>query len=270
MKKFKPIGIGIFILISGVGLGFLIAKFSAGALLVPPTKIPKPAVNNGSEYANRQPVSVDLTSLYPKEIFRFGNPNIKTLALTFDDGPDSQFTPKILDVLKKYNVKATFFVVGSQIEKYPEIFKRIIREGHAIGSHSYQHLNICRLSAAKIKFQLNKNQELIQNNGGSALVYYRPPYGALDPTSIELISKNGYKIVLWTIDSLDWRGFKKQQVLANVVPKLKNGYIILQHCGTQTQKESLNGTVEALPGIIESAQRLGCRFTTIPELLKKS
>lgn len=270
MNKTNQLRIGVLLLIVGVILGFSLSKFSIGTLLIPPVKNPKLDVNEGPEYSHRQPISTDFTKLYPKVIIRQGDPKIKALALTFDDGPDFRFTPKVLDVLKKYKIKATFFVVGMQIEKYPAVFRRMIQEGHAIGSHSYQHLKISELPPVEVKFQLDKNQEVIQKNGREFHYYYRPPYSALDPASIDLISKKGYKIILWTIDSLDWRGLKKDQVIGNVVPKLKNGYIILQHCGSQSNVEDLTGTVEALPEIIRIGLNKGYRFVTIPELLNES
>lgn len=257
-------GVWLFV---GIAIGVVFIRFSGGFLIGQPT-VPKPKISDGPEINHRQPVSPDLTKLYPKLILRQGNPKVKTIALTFDDGPDFNYTPKILDVLKKYNVKATFFVVGTQIQKYPATFRRMIQEGHEIGSHGFQHLKITELTDAQIRDILNKNNNLIMKQTGTRTVTYRPPYGALDPHSIESIGKYGYKIVLWTIDSLDWRGLKKEQVIANVLPKLKEGYIILQHCAADSAKENLSGTIEALPEIIKTAKNKGFQFVTVNQLLK--
>jgi peptidoglycan/xylan/chitin deacetylase (PgdA/CDA1 family) len=258
----------IAIFIIGIGVGLFTVKITGGSMLgiVP---VPKDKVSDGPEYNRRQPVSDDLVRLFPNSITRQGNPKKVALALTFDDGPDLHYTPKILDILKKYNVKATFFVVGTLIQKYPAIFNRIIREGHAVGNHSFQHLKICELSAEKARFQLARNQELIEKAGGRRELIFRPPYGALDPASVNLISKLGYKIILWTIDSLDWRGLKKQQVITNVIPNLKYGYIVLQHSASETKLEDLTGSIDALPEIIKTAKSRGYRLITIPELLRE-
>jgi peptidoglycan-N-acetylglucosamine deacetylase len=271
MKKQTKIGLQILIIfIVGLVTGWMVTRFSGGTLIGQPAA-PKPApkTTDGSEYNRRQPVSIDLVRVFPKLITRQGDPHLKVLALTFDDGPDYNYTPRILDILKANNVKATFFVVGTQIEKCPATFKRMIKEGHEIGSHGYQHIKICELPVAKIKAQLDRNNALIKANGGASRLIYRPTYGAIDPASVQTIARQGYQIILWTIDSLDWRGLKKQQVMSNVIPKLKEGYIILQHCAAESKKEDLTGSIEALREIIRTAKKQGYRFITISELLRE-
>lgn len=268
MRKYPNYILISIILTLGVIIGLLTVKISGGSMMGL-TPIPKSRDSDGPEYSHRQPVSIDLIKLFPQEITRQGNPGPMAVALTFDDGPDLIYTPKILDILKNNNIRATFFVVGTQILKYPATFKRIVREGHAIGNHSFQHLKICELPPDKARFQLTKNQEIIEKNGGLHQLLFRPPYGSIDPTSVNLISKLGYKIILWTIDSLDWRGLKKQQVVKNVIPQINHGYIILQHSASETKLEDLTGTIEALPEIIKTAKKRGYRFITIPELLQE-
>lgn len=270
MKKPANFALQIGLFIFGIVFGVFIAKYSGGVLTGQPTPAPKPKTTDGSEYHHRQPVSPDLAHLFPSLITRQGNPKVTSIALTFDDGPDLKYTPKILDVLKSNKVKATFFVVGTQIQKYPVTFKRIIREGHEIGSHSFQHLKISGLPMNQVKYQLNHNAEIIRKYGGTSKKIFRPPYGAVDPKSIQFIGKEGYKIILWTIDSLDWRGLKKQQVINNVVPKIKQGYIILQHSAADSKLEDLTGSIAALPEIIKTAKARGYRFVTISQLLTEA
>lgn len=260
--------------IVGILIGILLTRYSGKNFVGQPSP-PPPApakTSDGPEYNHRNPISTaDLSKLFPQIIVRQGNPKLKTLALTFDDGPDTQYTPQILDILKKYKIKATFFVVGTQIQKYPAMFRRIIREGHDIGSHSFQHLKFSEMTAAQINYQLRKNFDIIRAAGGPAhLKLFRPPYGALDAQSIRDISAQHYKIILWTIDSLDWRGLGKPQVEKNILPLIHDGYISLQHCASQSKKEDLSGSVAALPGIITAAQKEGYRFVTISTLLKEA
>lgn len=261
---------GAGMVIIGLLLGILITRYSGGFLVGQPGPAAPLKINDGSEYDHRQPIhTADLSKLFPRIIIRRGNPKLPELALTFDDGPDQTYTPQILDILKKYRIKATFFVVGTQIQKYPATFRRIIQEGHEVASHSYQHLKMSELSVAQIQYQLRKNNEIIRANGGPRQVnLFRPPYGAIDPASIEAIGAQHFRIVLWTIDSLDWRGLRKLNVEANVLPLLQNGVIILQHCASFSSKEDLTGSITALPDIIEIAQKKGFRFVTVSQLVK--
>lgn len=268
--KFKHFKFNALFLILGILMGFLLTRYSGRILTGQPNLGAPPKTNDGPEYSHRQPISPgDLTKLFPHLIVRRGNAQLPELALTFDDGPDHKYTPQILDTLKKYKIKATFFVVGTQIQKNPAVFQRIIREGHEIGNHSYQHLKVSELSTAAIRFQLQKNNEIIRRSGGPKETnIFRPPYSAIDPASITTIGKQRYQIVLWTIDSLDWRALKKPQVEKNILPAIENGSIILQHCAADSKKEDLSGSVNCLPDIIRTAHQKGFRFVTISQLLK--
>ena len=253
--------------ILGLALGLLIQNFPQNKFLGLPAPPPK-KTSDGPEMSNRQPQVVDLVKLYPKIVKRQGSSKTANIALTFDDGPDNRYTPKILDILKKHKVKATFFVVGTQIKKYPAIFRRMVKEGHEIGTHGYQHLNVSKLSAAQIHNQLSESNKLIRKLGGPRQTIYRPPYGAICPSVVEQIGKKGYKVILWTIDSLDWRSLKKAQVIKNVVPQLKKGCIVLQHNAAESKRENLTGSIQALPHIITEAKKRGFRFVTVSQLLK--
>lgn len=263
---------GAGMVIIGLLLGVLITRYSGRILVGQPVPAAPIKTNDGAEYDHRQPIhTVDLSKLFPSIIIRQGNPKLPDLALTFDDGPDSTYTPQILDILKKYRVKATFFVVGTQIQNYPVIFKRIIQEGHQVASHSYQHIKMSELSAAQIQYQLRKNNETIRTNGGPSQVnLFRPPYSAIDPASIKVIAAQHFRIVLWTIDSLDWRGFRKLHIESNILPMLRNGYIILQHCASFSKREDLTGSITSLPDVILTAQKRGFRFVTVSQLLKEA
>jgi peptidoglycan/xylan/chitin deacetylase (PgdA/CDA1 family) len=263
---------GIFLLAIGFMVGVLFSRLTGGLFseIVSPDKSGKNS--DGSEYSHRTAMPTDFVKLFPKLVYREGSPKAgPAIALSFDDGPDMKYTPRILDTLKKNNVKATFFVVGTQIIKYPATFRRILSEGHEIGSHGYQHVKISEIPVAKVRYQLTKNDETILKYGGQRKVaLFRPPYGALDAEAIGAIGKYGEKIALWTVDSLDWRGLKRGQVFSNVIPKARPGYIVLQHCAAESSKENLNGSVDALTDIIKAAKRNGYRFLTISQLLKEA
>jgi peptidoglycan/xylan/chitin deacetylase (PgdA/CDA1 family) len=257
---------GILIFIAGLSLGLAVSKIPNR--LAPQAQLPKTKTSDGSEYSNRQPMVTDLVKLFPKTVKRQGSSKTAYLALTFDDGPDRRYTPQILDTLKKLNVRATFFVVGTQIQKYPDVFKRMVREGHEIATHGFHHLKISELPPAQIQSELAETNQLITRMGGPQQTLYRPPYGAIDPAAVKIIAAKNYKIVLWTIDSLDWRSLKQSQVIDNVVPKFQRGYIVLQHCAAESKKESLDGSVQALPTLIDAAMKANFKFCTISQLLK--
>ncbi|MGE5587695.1 MAG: polysaccharide deacetylase family protein [Clostridia bacterium] len=227
-----------------------------------------PRFTDGTEKQHRTPEPQDLVKLFPDVVVREWTPETPAVAITFDDGPDTTFTPKILDVLAKHGVRATFFLIGQAAEKYPEVVTRIVNEGHAIGNHTYFHSNLSRMAPWQVLMDLRKAQEVFSRLAGQAPAVVRPPYGALDPPAVEAIGREGLKVVLWTIDSLDWWGLSKERILKNVLPALKSGVIVLHH-SSGGPEEDLTGTVEALPEIITALKDLGYRFVTIPEVLEE-
>ncbi|MDI6638210.1 MAG: polysaccharide deacetylase family protein [Bacillota bacterium] len=225
-----------------------------------------PRYSDGTEKQNRMPEPQDLVKLFPNIVVRQWTPAVPSVAITFDDGPDNTYTPKILDILARYGVRATFFLIGQAAEKHPEVVARIVNEGHAIGNHTYFHTNLSRMAAWQVLLDLRKAQAVFTRLVGQAPAVVRPPYGALDPPAVEAIGQEGFKVVLWTIDSLDWWGLSKEQVIKNVVPALKSGVIVLHH-SSGGPGEDLTGTLEALPEIIRTLKDQGYRFVTVPEVL---
>lgn len=192
------------------------------------------------------------------------------LALTFDDGPDSIYTPQILDILKEKNVKATFFLIGKRIKHYPKIAQRIAREGHAIGNHTYTHLFLPHGDLANIKEQIENTQHLIDSICGKSVKIFRPPWGEIDKTQVTEIQKLGYRIVLWDIDSRDYDTLNTpHSIIQQVVSKRNKNKIILMHSSDYSNEEnSREPTVIALPKIINDLHNQGFYFETIPELLR--
>lgn len=181
----------------------------------------------------------------------------KKIALTFDDGPHPVYTPKMLDVLKEKNVKATFFLLGEQVEKYPEIVKRISDEEHLIGNHSYQHEQLSKLSVEQACAKVNRTNELIKSITGRSPEYIRPPFGDWKD---KLDSQVNMIEVLWDVDTLDWSSQNKEKVINKVVTKAEEGDIILMH-------DSYETTVTATAEIIERLEKEGFEFVTVDELI---
>lgn len=224
--------------------------------------------NPGSEKIHRVPEPADLVKLYPDVVVRQWAPKTPSVAITFDDGPDDKYTPKILDILRDHRVRATFFLIGSSAEKYPDIVKRIIAEGHEIGNHTYHHVNLANMAPWQVVAELKKANTALSRIANRWPMAVRPPYGAIDPLAVEAIAKEGYRVVLWTIDSLDWHGLSAEKVLDNVMPALKSGTIVLHHSAGGPE-EDLSGMLEALPTIIKTLQSQGYSFLTIPEVVEQ-
>lgn len=181
----------------------------------------------------------------------------KKAALTFDDGPDPDYTPKLLDGLKKRNVKATFFLLGKQIEKYPEIVKRMHEEGHMIGTHSYEHVDLSKLSDKKAMEQVNKTNGLIYDITGEYPRYIRPPFGCW---KCNLDCDTNMLEVLWDIDPLDWNTANSDVIAKRVINKIQEYDIILMHDASES---SVNATFKIIDGLKEA----GYEFVTLDEII---
>ena len=173
--------------------------------------------------------------------------------LTFDDGPTPEVTPWILSVLKKENVKATFFLVGQQIEEFPELVGAIIKEGHTIANHSYSHKNGWLTNKEKYLEDIDNCQELMPNNK-----LFRPPYGKITKTQIAVL-KEKYKIILWDVLSYDFnQNTSPKKVQENIIQNTISGSIIVMH-NNQMSFKNLEPTLEK---IIQQLKAKGYNFST--------
>lgn len=189
----------------------------------------------------------------------------KKFALTFDDGPDLLYTPAVLDVLKAYNAKATFFLLGVNMEKHPEVVKRIHDEGHQLGNHSYDHPRLSTLSKEEVyDSQIGKTQKIFEELLGIDPMLYRPPFGAITDEQISYLEVKGYKQVRWSIDSEDWDPEKNapEKILYRILLDADDGGIVCLH----SAEGDRSNTVKALPQIIEKLRGKGYRLCTISEL----
>ena len=167
-------------------------------------------------------------SNYTWDVSNSGN----TVYLTFDDGPIPEITTWVLEELKKYDLKATFFCIGENIEKHPEIFKKVISEGHAIGNHTFNHLNGWKTPTEAYIKNIKLCEEVIEKttNYNSKSKLFRPPYGKLKTAQARAIEKLGYEIIMWDVLSADFdTTLSKEQCLNNVLSKVKPGSIIVFH-----------------------------------------
>jgi len=204
---------------------------------------------------NLTPVKTPIVvkKMFPNYIWDIPTEN-KNLYLTFDDGPTPEITDWILDLLKKYNAKATFFCVGQNAEHHPEIINRITNEGHTLGNHTYNHIKGWK---HKSKEYL-KNVEKASKHINSTL--FRPPYGQITPKQGKKLIKLGYKIVMWNILSLDWdKHVSKETCLDNVISKATKGSIIVFH----DSQKALNNMQYTLPKVLDHFSKEGYSFEVI-------
>lgn len=152
--------------------------------------------------------------------------------LTFDDGPTPEITEWVLEQLKEYNAKATFFCIGNNIEKHPEIFKKVIQEGHTIGNHTFNHVKGWNTTNKMYAEETEQCEQLIQNFSTEALQpkFFRPPYGKIKISQSKALRKKGYKIIMWDVLSVDFDpNITPEKCLNNVIDNLENGSIIVFH-----------------------------------------
>lgn len=180
-------------------------------------------------------------TLFYKRIWSLSNKK-NAVFLTFDDGPIPEITPWILSQLKKYQAKATFFCVGENMVKHPELSKNMVQEGHTLGNHTFNHLNGWKTNAAFYIENVARTQGLIHtiSNPVNKSKIFRPPYGKLTPNQAALLLKNGYKIIMWSVLSADFDpNISKEICLKNVLKNIVPGSIIVFHDSLKT-KEKLN------------------------------
>lgn len=182
------------------------------------------------------------------------------LALTFDDGPHPELTPKLLDILRQKGVRATFFVLGSNVAKYPDIARRIVAEGHEIANHSYNHPALTKLGASRMNDEVGGTCEIIEKVTGRRPASMRPPYGALNSTVEHALLQNyGLNIVLWSVDPYDWKRPGATEVTRRLVEGARPGAILLAH-------DIHPGTIEAIPEVITQLKNRGYTFATVGQL----
>lgn len=216
-------------------------------------------------------VFFDEAILVRKHTFYHANVRDKVVALTFDDGPSSEWTPKILDALKEAKVRATFFMLGEHVTQHPEIARRITREGHEIGNHSYDHHVLIFYKTGELEKEIKDCEKAVQNAAGVTTRYFRPPKAWLSDTEKKTIINMGYKVVLWSLNSKDWVTFDDKYIIKFIERNIHSGDIILFHDSGGifgVDGGDRHETVKTIPDLVQRLQGRGYRFLTISELLQ--
>ena len=185
------------------------------------------------------------------------------IALTFDDGPHPRNTPKILDILAGYGIKATFFEVGENVELYPEVSRRVVAEGHEIGNHTYSHPHLTKIDYCSLSCEVERCEKVITETTGVKPTLFRPPEGVVDANVRKVAENEGYSIIVWTVDTRDWAGTPTDKIVDTVLREISPGDIILMHDYTSGKCN----TIPALRRIIPALRDMGYEFVTVGELL---
>lgn len=213
-------------------------------------------------------VSNDIMNDYEDIIIKHGSSNEKLIALTFDDGPDKDFTPQVLDILKQNDVKATFFVVGENVGWNPEILKREYEEGHEIGNHTFTHINVSKKGYEDIYKEINDTQQAVKKVIGKEPTLFRPPYRALSKNMCSIVKQKDMNVVLWSnLDPRDWSNPGVNYIVDTITSKVDNGTIILLH-DYNNLRNKRSQTIQALEIIIPKLKAMGYKFVTVSELIE--
>lgn len=217
-----------------------------------------PIIFFGTISSNVKEVNIVEQNVYKPEVKKEDNNNYdKVVALTFDDGP-SKYTNDIIDTLSKYNVTATFFVIGTNLStKYMDTFNKLIKNGNEVGIHGYSHKEFTKLKMDKVLYEIDYTKKLL-NGLGIEPKYVRPPYGSIN---IKIKEQIEYPIILWNVDTLDWKYKNAQKIYDNSIDDIKDGGIILLH-------DAYLSSVKALDLLIPKLQSEGFKIVSISELFQ--
>ncbi|MFM7320528.1 MAG: polysaccharide deacetylase family protein [Armatimonadota bacterium] len=182
----------------------------------------------------------------------------KIVALTFDDGPDPKRTPLVLDALKAAGAKATFFVLGHKVAKHPDLVRRMVDEGHVVGSHSWSHP--ANTSPEQARDELDRTHKAIRDACGVDVVWFRPPYGIFTGNLEAYAKVRSYRTILWSVDTQDWKYLDAARTAVIAGERTRRGDVVLMHDIHQS-------TADAVPVLLKSLARRGVASVTIAELL---
>jgi peptidoglycan/xylan/chitin deacetylase (PgdA/CDA1 family) len=195
----------------------------------------------------------------------------KQLALTYDDGPNDPYTLRLLEVLAKHNVKATFFLIGCYVQQRPDIVREVVNAGHIIGNHTFSHPNLIFGSARQTRKQLQECQQAITQVIGQHSPLFRPPFGGRRPGTLGIARSLGLVPVMWNVSGEDWKSYSADEIKQRIRRQIRGGDVILMHDGSHTgMGADRSRTIIATDRLIAETKSEGFEFATIPEMMKAS
>lgn len=194
----------------------------------------------------------------------------RLLALTYDDGPNDPYTWRMMEVLERHGVKATFFLLGRFVEERPDIARALVAAGHAIGIHTWDHPNLIFASAAEARRQLQRTQQAIADATGVHTKLFRPPFGGRRPSSLRAARALGLQPVMWNVTCYDWKAKSAAEIAAHAERQIRGGDVILLHDGEYHRiGVDRSRSVEATDRIVSRCQAEGYDFVTIPQMMER-
>jgi len=192
------------------------------------------------------------------------------VALTYDDGPNDPWTLRLLEVLDRHSVKATFFVLGRFVQQKPQIVRALAAAGHVIANHSWDHPRLIFASNSELRRQVEQTQSAIFDACGLTPSLFRPPYGGRRPGTLSAVRKLGLEPIMWNVTCYDWKATSADKVVAHAQRQIRGGDVILMHDGDQrAMGADRRHTVEASDRLISHYKQEGYEFVTIPEMMDK-
>lgn len=196
-------------------------------------------------------------------------PGSKQLALTYDDGPNDPHTFRLLEILAKHGVHATFFLIGRYVQARPDIAREIAKAGHVVGNHSFSHPNMIFASRQQTKSELQQCQQVLSDAVGELPQLFRPPFGGRKPGTLRIARRLGLQPVMWNVTGWDWKGRPAEYIEQKVRGKIRGGDVVLLHDGSHTAfGADRQQTVIATDRLIRHYQAEGRRFVTVPEMME--
>ena len=197
-----------------------------------------------------------------------GCPAEKVVALTFDDGPNPPYTLELLNLLDREKVKATFFLIGQNVEAYPDVAHEIVRRGYTIGSHTYSHSDLLKLNDQQVSWEMDQSARIIEQATGIKPYLLRPPHGFRDAVILSKAKERNLKVIQWSIMAEDWKKPGIDVIADRIINKVTNGSIVLLHDGDGViHGGDRSQTVAATDIIIHRLREQGYRFVTVDEIL---
>ncbi|MFH0520736.1 polysaccharide deacetylase family protein [Streptomyces sp. M41] len=184
----------------------------------------------------------------------------RTMVLTFDDGPDARYTPYILDTLREYDVRAMFFVCGEMVADNRDLLARMADEGHVVGNHTWSHPLLTRLSRARIRAEMERTSDIVEETYGDRPVWFRAPYGAWNRATFQLGAELGMEPLAWTVDTLDWTAPGTRTIVDRVERGAAPGVVVLSHDAGGDRSQSVRALRSYLPQLLDAGY-----FVTVPE-----
>jgi peptidoglycan/xylan/chitin deacetylase (PgdA/CDA1 family) len=193
----------------------------------------------------------------------------RKIALTFDDGPNDPYTSQLLEVLARHAVTATFFMLGQFVQRRPDLARAVAEAGHAVGNHTFSHPNLIFLAAARVKAEIEKCEQALEDAIGRRSTLFRPPFGGRRPASLRVARSLALEPVMWNVTSFDWRAPSAGYIEERVTTRVRGGDVILLHDGHHVQMGADRSmTVSATERIIVRLKEKGYDFCTITEMMQ--